>query len=58
LKELWEIVSRMGRLVPILSVQSETANENGLVDGSSAGGPGNSMRVVTGRSVKVNMWTW
>jgi asparagine synthetase A len=58
LKELWEVVQRMARLVLILSVQSETANENGLVNGSSAVRPDNSMCVVAGRSVKVNMWTW
>jgi hypothetical protein len=41
LKELWEIVQRMARLVPILLVQSETADENGLVNGSSAVRPDN-----------------
>jgi hypothetical protein len=58
LKELWEIVQRMARLALIRSVQSETANENGFVNGSSAVRPDNSMCVVAGRSVKVNMWTW
>jgi hypothetical protein len=60
LKELWEIVQRMAQLVPILSVQSENANENenGLVNGSSTVRPDNSMCVVAGRSVKVNMWIW
>jgi hypothetical protein len=58
MKELWEIVERMVRLVPILPIHSETANEDGLVNGTSAVRPDNSMYVVAGRSVKVNMWTW